>query len=233
MNAPFPRAEKLLPLQTGDRLSREVFEDRYRGLPRPKKAELLEGEVFMPSPVRVIEHGHPHAYLMAWLTVYAGQTTEVIVADNSTIRLDNHNEPQPDGLLMINPAAGGQARIDEDGYIDGAPELVAEVSASTVSIDLHTKRRVYERNGVVEYIVWRVEDEEVDWFALRSGQYDRLPPDADGLLKSVAFPGLWLDPAALVRRDLPVVLAALTRGLATPEHAAFVERLRAAARPPA
>ncbi len=53
---------------------------------------------------------------------------------------------------------GGQSQLDEDNYLEGAPELVAEVAASIASIDLHDKKRIYRRNGVQEYIVggcWR------------------------------------------------------------------------------
>lgn len=219
------------PLESGDRLTREEFERRYHAMPDVKKAELIEGEVYMPSPVRIATHGQPHAVLITWATVYAGSTPRLIVGDNSTIRLDSRNEPQPDVLLMIEPEAAGQARIDDDGYVDGAPELIAEVAASTVSIDLHTKYKVYQRKGVREYLVWRVEDERIDWFVLDGAKFDPLPLDADGLLKSRVLPGLWLDPTALIRHDVTAVLAALTRGLASPEHAAFVARLAAARAP--
>ena len=222
------RPQHVPQLANGDRLTRDEFEGRYRGLPRAKKAELLDGEVFMPSPVRIVAHGQPHALLVTWLTVYAGNTPDAIVGDNATIRLDNHNEPQPDGLLMISPDAGGQAQVDEDGYVDGAPELIGEVAASTVSIDLHTKFRVYQRNGVREYLVWRVDDERIDWFVFEQGKFEPLPAADDGLYKSRIFPGLWLNMTALIRQDLTAVLAALTRGVASPEHAGFVTRLAAA-----
>jgi Uma2 family endonuclease len=139
--------------------------------------------------------------------------------------LDDFNEPQPDVMMFLSPAVSGQVRIVE-GYIEGAPELVAEIAASTASIDLHDKLRAYQRNGVREYLVWRVEDEEFDWYLLRDGTYVRGTPGPEGLLKLVAFPGLWLDVPALLRRDQPAAFAALTRGLASPEHAAFVERLK-------
>jgi Uma2 family endonuclease len=228
MNAPFPRADKPLPLQTGDRLTRAEFERRYEAMPQVKKAELIEGEVFMPSPVSFVHHGMEDGDFGWFLKHYTVFTPGTSSGGNATIRLDTANEPQPDVTLIIDPAAGGRVVIDEDGYITGAPELVGEVSGSTASIDLGRKMTAYRRNQVSEYLVWRVFDAAVDWFILRDGQFDRLPPDADGLFKSVTFPGLWLDPAALVRRDLAAVLAALARGLATPEHAAFVERLRAA-----
>jgi hypothetical protein len=215
------------PLEPGDRLTRAEFERRYDAMPRLKKAELIEGVVYVPSPVRQRRHGRPHAHLITWLGAYEAATLGVEVGGNSSARLDLDNEPQPDALMFIDPARGGQARISLDDYIEGAPELVGEVSASSVSIDLGIKLNVYRRNGVREYVVWRVLNQEVDWFVLREGNYERLNPSADGLLKSEVFPGLWLDVPALVRGDMAAVLATVLKGLATAEHAAFVERLAA------
>jgi len=218
--------EAVPPLENGDVLTRAEFERRYEAMPHLKKAELIEGVVYVPSPVRHRYHGHQHTHLISWLGYYEAHTPSVEASDNVTVRLDLDNEPQPDALLFIDSTCGGQARIDADGYIEDAPELVAEVAASSASYDLHAKLRVYRRNGVCEYIVWRVLDKEIDWFTLRSGQYERLPLDAEGLYRSEVFPGLWLDPAALLRGDLAAVLAVVQRGLASPEHAAFAARLR-------
>jgi Uma2 family endonuclease len=217
--------EAVPPLENGDVLTRAEFERRYEAMPHLKKAELIEGVVYVPSPARHSYHGHQHAHLISWLGHYEAHTPGVEASGNATVRLDLDNEPQPDVLLFIDPACGGQACIDADGYIEGAPELVAEVAASSASYDLHAKLRVYRRNGVREYIVWRVLDREIDWFVLRAGQYERLSLDAEGLYRSEVFPGLWLDPAALLRGDLATVLAVVHRGLASPEHAAFVSRL--------
>jgi Uma2 family endonuclease len=213
-------------LQPGDRLSRPEFERRYHAMPEVKKAELIEGVVYMPSPVRFEAHGEEHADLLGWLVVYKSATPGIRSGDNSTVRLDNENEPQPDLTLIVDPDLGGQTTLVE-GYLTGPPELVAEVAASTVSIDLHDKLRAYQRNGVAEYLVWRTEDGEIDWFVLHDGKYERLAVDVDGLWKSPGFPGLWLDGPAMVRGDMPAVFAALNRGLASPEHAAFVARLSA------
>ena len=213
-----PRA--IPPLENGDRLSRPEFERRYDAMPHLKKAELIEGIVYMPSPVRHRVHGRPHSQVIGWLALYEAATPGVQVGDNSTVRLDLDNEPQPDAILLIDPERGGQTRLSEDGYIEGAPELIVEVTASTASYDLHAKLHVYRRNGVREYVVWRVQDEAIDWFVLREGQYERLPPAADGYLHSAVFAGLWLDPAALLRQDLATVLAVAQQGLASPAHAA-------------
>jgi Uma2 family endonuclease len=213
------------PLRHGDRLTRAEFERRYDAMPHVKKAELIEGVVYMPSPVTYRGHGRAHLHLSAWVGLYEAATPGVEAGSNANARLDLANEPQPDVLLLIDPARGGQVRISDDDYIENAPELAAEVSATSATYDLGVKLQVYRRNGVLEYIVWRVLDREIDWFVLRAGQYERLAPDADGILRSVVFPGLWLDAAALVRGELARVLAVVQEGVGSPEHAAFVAKL--------
>ena len=213
------------PLVDGDRLTRDEFERRYDAMPGLKKAELIEGVVHMPSPVRLDQHSDPHLCLVGWLWVYRSGTPGMRSGDNSSIRLDLGNMPQPDGLAIIEPERGGRVRIGVDGYVEGGPELVGEVSASTADHDLGAKLEAYRRNGVQEYIVWRVLDREVDWFVRRDGQYERLEPGADGILRSEVFPGLWLDPAAMIGGDSARVLAVVQQGLGSAEHADFVARL--------
>ena len=225
--SPDPSPETLLPLEPGDRLTRDEFERRYGAMPHLRKAELIEGIVYMPSPVRLRRHGWPQSRLVAWLVVYEAGTPGVLAADNATIRLDMDNEPQPDGLLLIDPASGGQARISADDYVELAPELVGEVASSSASFDLHTKLHVYRRNGVREYVVWRVLDQRLDWFVQEGGEFQPLAADATGILRSPTFAGLWLDAAALVRGDMQQVLAVVQQGLASAEHATFVKRLQA------
>jgi Putative restriction endonuclease len=222
---------RIPPLENGDRLTRDEFERRYHAMPHIKKAELIEGVVHMPSPVRANRHGNPHYQFITWTGMYTTVTPGVYGFDNSTVRLDVHNEPQPDVALVIDPARGGQARISADDYIEYSPELVAEVAALSVSIDTNTKAEVYRRTGVREYIIWRVLDEEIDWFVLRDEQFVALVPDAEGIYRSEIFPGLWLDPAAMIRGDRKRLREVLGRGTSSAEHAAFVARL-AAATPP-
>jgi hypothetical protein len=222
----FPEAY-VPPLENGDRLTRTEFERRYAAMPEHVRAELVEGIVIMASPVRFTVHGQQHGDLMTWAGMYRVGTPGVLGGGDATIRLDLDNESQPDVCLLIDPARGGKARIDEDGYINGAPEFVAEVTASTVSHDLGPKLNAYRRNGLGEYLVWRVQDAAIDWFVLREGRFDRLIPDADGVTRSVVLPGLWLDAAALLVTDLARVHAVLRDGLADPKHAAFVANLAA------
>ena len=212
------------PLRPGDRLTRDEFERRYGSMPRVKKAELIEGAVYMPSPVSTEGHGAPHAKLIGWLVYYEARTSGIQAADNATVRLDWDNEPQPDAFLRILPACGGQTR-DEGGYVTHGPEWVGEIAASRSSYDLHDKKEAYRRNGVREYFVWRVEDGEVDWYVLRGGRYDLVQPDSRNVYRSEVFPGLWLDATALLNGDMRRVLDVLEEGLVTPQHAEFVRRL--------
>lgn len=205
------------PLENGDLLSRVEFERRYTAMPNLKKAELIEGIVYMGSPLHFIPHAEPHAHIMAWLGIYAAATPHVRVGDNPTVRLDIENEPQPDGLLIIDSQFGGQTIISDDGYIVGAPELVVEVSASSASIDLRDKKRVYCRNGVQEYIVWQVMSDRLDWFYLENGEYISLLPDENEVIQSRIFSGLWLQVPAILAGDMSTVITTLQTGLATHE----------------
>ncbi|MET0095423.1 Uma2 family endonuclease, partial [Limnospira platensis] len=127
-------SQTILPtLENGDRLSMVEFERRYSLLPDIKKAELVEGVVYMTSPVRVRQHGKPHSDVIGWLVFYRSFTPNIMVCDNTSVRLDMDNEPQPDALLRMEEAAGGQSRISEDDYIEGPPELIVEIAASSAS----------------------------------------------------------------------------------------------------
>ena len=216
------------PLRHGDHLSRSEFERRYEAMPEIKKAELIEGRVYMPSPVRAKNHGAPHGKIVGWLVHYEAFTPGVSAFDNSSTRLDISNEPQPDAQLRIDESLGGQSYISDDDYVEGAPELVVEVAASSAPFDLNEKKETYRRNGVREYIVWQIYDRRIDWFGLEDEQYTTLDPDEDGIIRSGVFPGLWLDVAALLNGDMAKVLAALEKGLGTPEHVAFAEQLQRA-----
>jgi Uma2 family endonuclease len=217
------------PLQNGDRLTRDEFERRYKAMPGLKKAELIEGVVYMPPPISTGNHGSPQADLITWLGTYRTATPGVRVSDNSTLRLDGINEPQPDAFLYIEPEFGGRVTLDAEGYAEGATELIAEVAASSASYDLHEKLAAYRRNAVREYLVWRTYDRAITWLFLRAGRYVDLAVKKSGpgkgIYQSRVFPGLWLDAEALIRGDMPTVMRVLQQGLSAPEHAAFVAKL--------
>lgn len=215
------------PLHAGDHLSRCEFERRYEAHPEIKKAELLEGIVYMPSPARFTEHAQPHGDLVTWLGTYRAATPGVLLGDNATVLLDWENEPQPDALLRIDEVCGGRSRVTAEHYLAGAPELMLEVAASSASYDLHTKRRVYQRNGVEEYVVVQMYERRIVWFRLREGIYHPIEPDAASVLSSEVFPGLCLHQGAFWAGDMARVLTVLHEQLASPGHTAFVASLQA------
>jgi Uma2 family endonuclease len=218
-------SSSILPLENGDRLTRAEFELRYHAMPHVKKAELIAGRVYMASPVRARKHSKPHAAVMTWLGTYWQGTPNVELLHNPTVRLDAENEPQPDACLRIEATAGGKSHITEDDYVEGAPELIVEVAASSASYDLYDKKQVYCCNEVQEYLVWRVVDRAFDWFVLQEGVYVNLPADPDGMVRSRVFPGLWLGVADLLAGNLAQVLTGLKVGLESPAYLAFRQSL--------
>ena len=225
LNAPVPPTA-LLPteLVNGDRLTQKEFHELYKRMPKHVRAELIGGIVYMASPLRA-RHGNSHCWLTTAFVYYEGHTPGVQSYDNATVQLDGDNEPQPDLFLRILPAFGGATTDTEDGYISGAPELVCEVSDSTRSLDLNATKREYAKAGVLEYLVLNLRDNRLHWFDLKANQ--ELTADPDGIIRVRVFPGLWIDPAAVLARDLRALLATLDKGLASPEHAAFVAKLAA------
>ncbi|MEZ4870364.1 MAG: Uma2 family endonuclease [Caldilineaceae bacterium] len=211
------------PLESGDRLTRAEFRRRYQAHPEIKKAELIEGVVYVASPVRMRQHAIPHSHINTWLGVYCAATPRVELGDNSTLQLDLDNDLQPDVVVWLE---GGGAFINADDYLTGAPELVVEVAGSSASIDLGDKLRAYRRNGVQEYLVLLTHEQEVRWYCWRTGETEEIQPDAQGVMRSLVLPGLHLHPARFWQGDLAGVLAVLQAGLASSEHAAFVARLQ-------
>lgn len=220
VTAPKPPHEPALPFADGDRLSAEEFMRRYEGTPDLKHVELLEGIVHMPINPNL--HGSEQGALITWAGVYAAYTPQVKTSGPGTLKLDRLNVPEPDGMLWLKPECGGQVTYDEDLYLVGAPEMAIEIATSSKARDLGVKFTVYQRNGVKEYIVWRVKDGELDWYVSRHGKFVLLIPDANGLIRSEVFPGLWLDVAALLAGDRTRLIQVLDQGLHSEEHRRFV-----------
>jgi Uma2 family endonuclease len=213
-------------LENGAHLSASEFLRRYEATMPDVKAELVNGIVYMASPVRLDQHGEPDSLIQTWLGNYAIATPGVKSATNTTVRLGPDDVPQPDGLLRMLPECGGQGRPDPKGYLQGAPELIVEVAASTASLDAREKLASYRRAGALEYLLWRTADEAVDWWVLEEDEYRPLLPGADSILRSRVFPGLWLDTAALLAGDGATLMAKLQEGLRSQEHASFVAELQ-------
>ncbi|MGI8970752.1 MAG: Uma2 family endonuclease [Dehalococcoidia bacterium] len=196
-------------LESGDRLSRQEFHRRFCLHPELKKAELVEGVVYVPSPARFTQHAEPQRSIVLWLRIYAIRHPGTTCGFEATIYLDEKNEVQPDAFLLFRDPPPGGARVRDYGYIEGAPPLIVEVAASSASYDLHDKLQAYQRAGVVEYLVWRVYDQAIDWFRLQDGAYLRVEPDEGDIIESHTFPGLRLNVARLLAGDEVAVLAEL------------------------
>ncbi|HRQ90330.1 MAG TPA: Uma2 family endonuclease, partial [Bacteroidia bacterium] len=163
-------------------------------------------------PVRLDLHAEPDNLIQMWLGTYAAFHPEARCATNATVCLGPEDVPQPDAVLFLDATHGGKASSDAQGYLAGPPELVVEIAASSVSRDAREKLASYRRAGVREYLLWRVLDGEIDWFALEGDEYRPLPME-DGVLRSRVFPGLVLPVAAALAGDRAAVLEALRGSL--------------------
>jgi Uma2 family endonuclease len=221
-----PTVEQEVPeLVRGDYLSRAEFLRRWEAMPHVKRAELIRGVVYMPSPLSR-EHGSADLNVAAWLGVIKAATPGCEGLCNATWLMGEDDAPHPDTSLRILPEYGGQSRT-EGRYAAGAPEFLAEVCVSSTAYDLHQKLEVYQDAGVQEYLAVLMREREVRWHRLTGDRFEVLPAPADGVYRSAAFPGLWLDAAALLRGDLARVLAVLNEGINSPGHGEFVGQLAA------
>ncbi len=216
-------ASRVPPLHNGDHLTQAEFHRRYEAYPEDVKFELIGGIVYMASPLKR-QHGTSHPELSLVLSLYKAGTPGVEVAGDMTAILGEKSEPQPDQMLRLLTECGGQSKYNEEDYLVGAPELIAEVAHSSKAIDLGRKRQDYLEAGVQEYVVFCTEEGELHWFHFPSRR--KLKPDRNGVWKSRIFPGLWIDSASLVARNSARLMATVQQGLATAEHAAFARRLQ-------
>lgn len=238
-----PAADPVPRLRDGDRLSVPEFLRRYAADPVVLSAELIQGVVYINrkrelpngkgievTPISAEGHAEPDNAIQGLFCVYSAHTPGTRATSAATVLLPGASAAlEPDGTLRVLADRGGRARVGDDGWLHGVPELVAETSFTSGTRDFGPKYTAYETAGVPEYLVWRTAEREVHWLAHRAGAFVPLEPDAAGVVRSGAFPGLWLNVPALLAGDTAAVLATLQLGLASPEHAAFVERLRAAA----
>lgn len=213
-------------LVNGERMSQPEFHRRYEGCPDGEKWELIGGVVYMASPLR-LKHSDYDGEIGYLLETYRRATPGIQVTHNASAILGEESEPQPDLAMRILPGYGGQSRTTDDDYLEGAPELVVEVAHSRRALAMHSKRKDYRRNGVIEYLVLLVEEQEVHWFDFRD---DEIRPNREGISRSRVFPGFWVDIEALLRRDSDRLMEVLQEGLASRPHAGFVRRLEAASR---
>ena len=225
---PSMHRRQFLMLRNGDHMKRREFHRAYSQMPDNYRAELIGGIVFEPSPLGW-PHGNHHARLIYLLETYGKHTPGIEIGDNASIFLSEEDEVQPDVVMRIVQECGGRSCLTRQGYVAGAPELVAEVANSSRAIDLHLKKERYAATGVLEYIVLCLQPERIYWFELQDEK--QLPAGADGVFRSNVFPGLWIHEEGLLKLDHQLTDEALKSGLQTAEHAAFVAGLQKKNRP--
>lgn len=213
------------PLENGDRLTQKEFHRRYEAMPKNVKAELIKGIVYTRKSVKAKKHGYPHAIIVGTLGYYEMQTRGLQLLDNVTFINSLFDESQPDAVLRIEEDHGGKSWINEEDYLEGSPELIVEIASSSASYDLHDKLEIYKEKSVQEYVVWRVLDEQIDWFSLENGKYEKLNSDENGIIESKVFKGLRLNVNALLKDDLKKVLRDLQSGLESVGYKKFAKHL--------
>ena len=204
-------------------MNSDEFMRRWEAMPDLKHAELIDGIVYLASPLGK-DHSLFHLALSGWLDRYVEHTPACQGGIEDTWLMSKHDVPLPDLTLTILPRYGGQSRT-EGQYSAGAPELILEVAVSSTSRDLGVKLRLYEQMGVREYLIAVAAEEKLIWNELTPSGYRTRKPGRDGMIRSRCFPGLWLDTEALWHLDRTSLSAVLREGIASPEHAAFVKRL--------
>lgn len=213
--------DELPLLYDGQHLSQAEFHRLYDACQTDHKFELIEGVVYMAAAYR-----RPHSRLGhlvgGLLLMYETCTPGVEGLPGATTILDDQNEPEPDLQLRIRSEFGGRGGITADQYVTGAPELVIEVSHSSLKLDMNQKLHMYRRLGVLEYLVVDVQAASLHWFVWPEGERS---VHSDGIWRSSTFPGLWINAAALFQEQVLELQATLNEGLKQPEHAQFVTTL--------
>jgi Uma2 family endonuclease len=186
-------------------MTRAEFDAATALHPEVKRAERIEGRVYLQMSVSQL-HGRAHAILAGWLMAYWARHPDCEVLAEGTARLGDHSDPQPGAMLRR--VASGSSGV-QAGFVVGPPELVVEMSASSASYALFEKKALYMRSGVLEYVVWQVYEERLDWFRLDGSEYVALVADENGFIESNVFPGLRLPVVALLAGDVASVMSAV------------------------
>ncbi|MBI2761360.1 MAG: Uma2 family endonuclease [Chloroflexi bacterium] len=199
------RRPPMLPmLESGDRLTQTDFHRRYEARPDIHKAELIAGVVYIGGRVPAA-HGTAHAHLGGWFGVYAAGHRDVEVSIRPSLIISDDSEVQPDVVMFRTIGARTRMRHTPDGYLEGTPDLIAEIAMSDAAYDFYDKKEVYRAAGVPEYIVWDSYNNRLRWFRLRIGAFEVVTPSSGGFVESAIFPGLRLNVPALLADDMAAV----------------------------
>lgn len=195
-------------LENGACMTREEFDTVTALHPEVKRAERIDGKVYLQMAVSQL-HARAHALIIAWLSAYWARHADCEVLAEGTARLGADSDPQPDAMLRRTTLGSSGVEAGIAGMVVGPPELIVEVSASSASYDLFEKKALYLRNGVLEYVVWQLYEQRLDWFRLEGSEYVPQAPDESGVFESRVFPGLRLPIAALLAGDVAAVMSAV------------------------
>ena len=116
--------------------------------------ELIDGQLVVMSPIH-----DPHIVCVNRLnTIFSRRLVtheieDVVVSVQNPVRIDEHNEPEPDVVLST--------------ALDGAPRpddvlLLVEVSGSTLNYDRDVKRSLYARAGLPEVWIVNLDDQQIE-----------------------------------------------------------------------
>ncbi len=213
-------------LENGDHMTQAEFHEFYKSYPKHVKFELIGGIVYRAAPVPWYHNTYRSAVNFV-LGLYLAGTPGIELGANATIILGEQSEPQPNLALRLLPEYGGRSKLNDEQYLEGAPELLAEIAYSDRVLELHEKKQDYQQAGALEYVVLDIENQELYWFDFRS---NAVIAPRQGVYRSRAFPGLWIDAPALLALDSTRLVTVVRQGLAHRSHTVFVKRLEAARR---
>jgi hypothetical protein len=210
------------PLPHCGRMDQAEFHRRYQSYPPHQKVDLVDGEIYV-APPRSVCHGALHCDVSYLLHLYKLATPGVAVVGHCSTILDERSEVQPYLSVLLKEEYGGTSHANWEDYICGPAELLVQFTDELGCREMQARRAVFERAGVGEFLAVSVAERQVNWFHFPTGSL--IEPNRRGVSKSRVFPGLWLAFHLIWAEDYPAQLALLDRGLASPEHAAFVKRL--------
>ena len=195
-------------------------------MPDSLKAELIEGTVYLMSPPVSNEHSEPHFDLIFWLGLYCFASVGVAGADNGILR---STWTMSRSLMHFFESslnlADSRARAPTTTLRDARTGCGNRREQCKLRPSRKTERLSPQRSSRIRCLACVRQGNRLVHFC--DGTYEHLEPGADGVLRSRVFPGLALDATAFLNGDMARVNTVMQESLKSPEHAAFVERLKA------
>jgi Uma2 family endonuclease len=188
-----------------------TFEEFYALIPNGRKADLINGAIYMASPDNT-QAGELFMWLGGLVDLYVDEKDlGRVYGLRIAFRLDDGNGPEPDIAFVRKD----RLRLLRRGYFAGAPDLAVEiVSPDSIDRDYVKKRAQYQEAGVREYWIIDPLRQKVTWLRLDAkGKYREVRPRKGGLHSQV-LPGFWLRPEWLWQEPRPKKMKILQQILA-------------------